>query len=480
MKRQGRFIGLVAMCAVVLFLTARQTTLAAASVVADYRFNASHDSAVGSAPALVDIGANSFVTETVDGTPCTVLMFAEGNGLTLATEGVITQDTYSLVMLFRLDTTSGYRKIADFKNGTSDTGLYNLSGNLRFYSDAVGSNSPFQDNVYAQAVLTRDGATKTITGYVDGTQEFQFTDTSDNGVISDAKTLRFLLDDELTGSEESGGAVARIRLYDGVLTAQQIADLDRAHVDCGGEPVITVQNSSPAFEYTGWQGVEDAGASGGTYRQSKMNGGKVSLKFNGTGIKYQYRAGPTMGKVDVYIDKVKVKTLCLYAAAPATKNKNFKNLAGGKHTFELRVRNQTCNGSTDSYVSLDKAVVGATTLEDNHLKWNWNGWGGKGDTTANGGNYHSSRGGGAFARLNFSGTSVQVLTLKGPEFGYMDVVIDGTTLETLNLSNGSLIAYSKNYSGLGDLNHTIELRRNALSGKKPIVVDGVRGPLTLP
>jgi hypothetical protein len=471
---------LVMVLTILPFLNSQNVAHATANLVADYRFNNTRSSSVGSAPALVDIGSNTFATETVDGNSCTVLTFAADNGLSLATNGVITSDTYSLVILFRFETTSGYRKIADFKNGTQDIGLYNLSQKLRFYTDALGTNTVFQDNVYSQVVLTRNGTTKQVTGYVDGAQEFQFDDTSDNAVIDAANTLRFLLDDNLTNSEESAGAVARIRVYDDVLTPSEVGGLDRTYNDCASDGSVTIDNTNLAIEYNGWQGVSDGAASGGTYRQSNTSGGKATIKFNGTNVKYFYRAAPNMGKVDVYIDKIKVKSLCLYAAAPGMKSKNFKNLASGKHTFELRVLNQTCNGSTDSYVSVDKIVSGATTLEDTASKWSWNGWSVKGNATANGGSYHSSKVGGAVAKLTFEGTAIRVLTLKGPAFGHMDVVVDGDTVETLNLDNAVIIAYSKNYEGLEAGTHTIELRRNALSGKRSIVVDGLQGIITLP
>ena len=479
-KYPFRTIALLALGSILLFLNVRPVTHAAANLVADYRFNGSHSSSVGSAPAVVDLGTNGFASETVDATTCNVLTFASGNGLSLATNGVISSDTYSLVILFRFENTSGYRKIADFKNGTSDGGLYNLSTNLRFYPVISGTNGAIQDNTYVQVVLTRNGTNKQTTGYVNGTQEFQFDDTNDYGVIDASNTLRFLLDDEQTTSEESSGAVARIRLYDDVLSADEVAALDRTHGDCGGSSIITIQNTDTAIEYYGWQGIADGGASGGSYRQSKIANGKATLKFNGTSAKYFYRAAPNMGKVDVYLDKVKVKSLCQYAATPTNKSKAFKNLANSKHTLEIRVLNQTCNGSSDSYGSVDKVVVGATTNEDSSMKWNWNGWKGKGAAAADGGNYHFSKTPGAFAKLTFTGTSIEVLTLKGPTFGWMDVVIDGNTIESLNLLNGTVVAFTKSYSGLADTEHTIELRRNANSGSNSIVVDGLRGPILLP
>lgn len=465
---------------ILLFLNVSRITHASPNLVADYRFNNTNTSSVGSPPALVDIGTNSFAADTVDATSCNVLTFPSGNGLTLATNGVIASDSYSIVMLVRLDTVSSFRKLVDFTNGTSDDGLYDYSGELDLYPGNVGSNAVFQAGTYSQVVLTRDGTSDQVTGYVDGVQQIQFTDSSNYAVVDASNTMRFVIDDESTKSEESGGAIARLRLYDGVLSSGEVASLDRTHPDCGGPSVITLQNTNSALNYNGWEGVLDGGASGGSYRQSKTAGGDMTAKIKGTSIQYFYYAGPNMGKVDVYIDSVKVKSLCEHSAAPAYMSKTFKNLANTKHTFELRVLNKSCGGSTDKFVSVDKLVAGANTQEDTNLKWNWNGWAGKTNATANGGNYHSSKTAGAFAKLTFHGTSISVLTLKGPSFGKLDVLIDSSPIETLDLSNGSVVAFARSYNSLADADHTIELRRNASSGTKAVVVDGLRGPVTLP
>jgi YD repeat-containing protein len=195
-----------------------------ATLQADYQFQNSRSSSVGSPPALTDLGTNSFTTATVDGTSRTVLSFAQNNGLSLSpTTGVVGSNTYSIVMLFSVSTTSSFRRIADFKNGTSDTGLYVVNGKLYLYNASQASSVSIAANTYVQVVLTRDSA-GTITGYVDGVQQIQFADSGGLGSINSSNTLRFFRDD---GTEASAGAVARIRLYDDALTASQVTALSR-------------------------------------------------------------------------------------------------------------------------------------------------------------------------------------------------------------------------------------------------------------
>ncbi len=205
----------------------------AATLKADYQFNYSRASSVGGALALTDIGTgtNRFADESVDGTIRPVLTFPQNNGLQLSpTTNTISSGSYSIVMLFRFNDVSSYKRIIDFKNGTSDRGLYNYSGKLHFYSSATGNTTAIAAGTYVQVVLTRD-ALKNVVGYLNGVQEFSFADTGDDALIDAADTLRFFKDD---GGESSAGAVARIRLYDGALTANEVAALDGTPGGGGG------------------------------------------------------------------------------------------------------------------------------------------------------------------------------------------------------------------------------------------------------
>ena len=197
-----------------------------ATLQVDYRFQNTLTSTVGSPPALTNLGSNSFNSATVDGTSTTVLSFAQNDGVSFSPiTGVISSNSYSIVMLFSVQQVSGWRRLVDFKNATTDNGLYIENGKLYLYPSASGSSTSIAANTYVQVVVTRN-AVGTVIGYVNGTQQFQFTDTSSHAVISTANTIRFFRDDN-SASEASAGSVARIRLYDGALTAAQVAALDR-------------------------------------------------------------------------------------------------------------------------------------------------------------------------------------------------------------------------------------------------------------
>lgn len=229
----------------------------AITLKADYRFQNNLKSSVGSPPALVNIGSNTFGSDTVGGATTTILRFNQNNGLSLANASSVTPvDSYTIAILFAFDSITDYRRILDFKNGGSDTGLYNQDGILYFYNVQWGTSAVIPANTYVQAAITRDAA-KNVKGYINGVEQFSFLDTSDYGVISAADTLRFFVDDNVVQNEASAGSVARILIYDGALSAAAVSAL---------------QLSAPTGPVSWWKGEGNANDSAGSNNGILMNG----------------------------------------------------------------------------------------------------------------------------------------------------------------------------------------------------------------
>jgi hypothetical protein len=198
-----------------------------AALVADYEFQNTYSSSVGTAPDLVPTNTGTtFVGDTVNGLPRTVLQFPQGVGLRLSpTTGTIANNTYTIAMLVRLDNVDGYRRLVDFSNLASDNGLYIDNGELDFYVGGDNDGPPaISPDQYVTAVLTRT-AGGTLTGYLNGAEVFQFTDSGNDAVIDVNHALHFFIDNS---DENSAGAVARIQVYDNVLTATEVAALNLA------------------------------------------------------------------------------------------------------------------------------------------------------------------------------------------------------------------------------------------------------------
>ncbi len=206
----------------------------AATLKANYQLQGNLISGVAGAPDLTDLGTgNRFALEEVDGISRSVLTFPKGNGLSLATAGLVDPENHSVVMLFRLADVTRYRRILDFANSTSDNGLYNLNGHLVIYGSdssrrvAVSRGAVFDDS-YAQVVLTSAAVSTGVretTAYVNGVQVAAARTSQGFGLGEGV--LRFFKDNVSgpAGGEESAGAVACILVYDGALTADEVGQV---------------------------------------------------------------------------------------------------------------------------------------------------------------------------------------------------------------------------------------------------------------
>jgi hypothetical protein len=226
----------------------------AAVLQADFHFNDTHSSATGQ--TMSPMGQSAFVTEPIDGTSRRVLSLPTGDGLSLTTAGLAPSGSYSVVMLFRLDPGAGKRKLLDFAGGSLDAGLY-LCGDgqllLELMTGTPCGTGPGL-SAFVQVVLTRDGPADDVRAYLDGA--LQVTQSSAQAAQLGPE-LRFLRDDGLPPVDESSiGSVARIRVYDGALTAAEVGALDRVDavapdtaIDAG--PSGPTNDATPDFAFSG-------------------------------------------------------------------------------------------------------------------------------------------------------------------------------------------------------------------------------------
>src|SRR5262249_4333756 len=96
-----------------------------------------------------------------------------------------------------------------------------------FFDLGEGPAGALANSVLARVVLTRDNASGALVGYVNGSQQFSFMDSSNLGVFDAANNImRFFQDDSFTGGiEASPGFVDRIAIYDNALSGGQVAAL---------------------------------------------------------------------------------------------------------------------------------------------------------------------------------------------------------------------------------------------------------------
>jgi hypothetical protein len=232
MRGKWLIAGLGALVAVAAFVPSAP----AASLVADYQFQGNFSSSGGGAGPISPVGGASFVNETIGCSPSKVLTFPKGSGVQVVKPGGPTADSdYSVVMLFRLSELNGYRAIFHPSGlGTtsfnSDDGLYDRTGQLALYfAGALGN--PFlspaavlKPDTYAEVAFTFDDDKDVPTrAFFNGSPQVVF-DSDSNGAYADA--MRFFKDNDGTNStEDSAGAVSRIRIYSGALQPGEVSSI---------------------------------------------------------------------------------------------------------------------------------------------------------------------------------------------------------------------------------------------------------------
>jgi Ca2+-binding RTX toxin-like protein len=234
---------------------------ARAGLVADYRFAGNFDSSVPGAPDSFTNFPLPFGTEAVAGCRRQALSFPVSEGPAIHTNFLPDEGIYTIIAQVRFETvTDSVRVINWFPNFANDNGLYLLDGQLDFYDGAdhtgTATVSPGQ---FAEFAVTRD-ASKLVTGYVNGIQQFSLTDSGDNAVSPHpAGNVYFFQDNETGGTsgEESAGTVARIRLYDSALPAAEITNTVGCFgVRCGSELATIAGDADPnAIAGTGGRDV---------------------------------------------------------------------------------------------------------------------------------------------------------------------------------------------------------------------------------
>jgi hypothetical protein len=194
---------------------------------ADYRFQNTLASSVGTPPDLSLISTGQFFTNiTVDGTSRTVLRFPQDKSLQLQpTTPVFGSNAYTVVILFRFDTVAGWRRLLDLKNAVGDQGLYVQDGRLNIYPASIVSGVCITNDTWHQVVVTRD-ASGSVNIYSDGVLRLTYNDAGTGYLtVNSAAAMRFFKDDGAT--EESAGYVARIRNFATALSASEVIALDR-------------------------------------------------------------------------------------------------------------------------------------------------------------------------------------------------------------------------------------------------------------
>lgn len=254
----------------------------AATPVADYRFNNSLASSAGSAPSLSNLtgpnGANSFADDVVDGYTRKTLRFPQNSGLSLDTTGLVTDSEWTIVMLAKFDAVSGYRRVADFSNGTQDCGAYILDG--RIEGEALTTFPSIPVNTYLQITVTKEPNGR-IRVYRDGILRLEIASGDPCSAIV-GNTIRFFKDDTQQDGEATAGNIARLTVFNKVLDIGELTNLDRLADASGGG----TQGMLLTTNREGYSDIYSMNSDGTNQRRLTTGGsGEVSPRWSPDGSK---------------------------------------------------------------------------------------------------------------------------------------------------------------------------------------------------
>ena len=147
--------------------------------------------------------------------------FDKNQGLTL-TESL--GSVYTIDLSFSFSALSGWQKIADFSNLSSDNGLYSLGASLSSFVSGIQTiGGPLVANELSRVTLTRD-AQNQVSVYANGVFAGSFSDMS--LAFASTQSTKFFVDDVASSQREaSAGVVKYIRTYNSALTSAQVASL---------------------------------------------------------------------------------------------------------------------------------------------------------------------------------------------------------------------------------------------------------------
>jgi len=190
-----------------------------AQLLHDYELNGDYLDAFGGNP-MIPNGGSLTATEYV---------FGPDQGPNVS--GVIDPGTYCIQLKFTPMATTGWRKILDFKNRTSDNGLYIFNSKLQFYPYPPGPDIAFSPGVPVTVLFTRDATTGEMNGYVNGVWQWTITDTGNDATFTGPGNIIYILIDDLQVPGES---------MSGSLDFFRISGLNVGTLDLDlGDPVYT-------------------------------------------------------------------------------------------------------------------------------------------------------------------------------------------------------------------------------------------------
>jgi GH25 family lysozyme M1 (1,4-beta-N-acetylmuramidase) len=171
---------------------------------------------------------------------------------------------------------------------------------------------------------------------------------------------------------------------------------------------------------------------GGSYRWERRGAASISFGFRGGSVTLFTVEGRRMGRARISVDGEPVKVIDGYARRfRAEVRHRFTDLGAGPHRLTITPLGSKRQGATDRRVTVDALRWGGNLHADPEPEAV--SWARVEAPSASEGGYVVSDAPGAQASLRFSGTSLTLMTLRGPTRGQAEIWVDGRRVRTIDL-----------------------------------------------
>ena len=201
-------------------------------------------------------------------------------------------------------------------------------------------------------------------------------------------------------------------------------------------PILATEPRRPEGDGDGtrfsWSRERAKSSIGGSYRWERRGAASISFSFRGGSVTLFTVEGRRMGRARLSVDGESVKVIDGYARRfRAGVRHRFTDLGAGSHRLTITPLGSKRRGATDRRVTVDALRWGGRLRPDPDPEAV--SWARVKDPSASEGGYVVSDAPGAQASLRFSGTSLTLLTLRGPTRGQAEIVVDGRSVRTIDL-----------------------------------------------
>jgi SpoIID/LytB domain protein len=363
-----------------------------------------------------------------------------------------------------------------FAGSWATTSTTSASGGSFVYANTSGSKVTIKfngtylawiakkSNQYGYAKVTLDGTPVTVDLY--SPVELWKQNVWNTGtLVSGAHTVTI----EWTGGKNGAAAATNI----GIDAVQIVGTLTDA-----SSPVITrYEQSDSRLAYTGtWTTWPTASTSGGSCKYSNLLQAAVNVKFTGTYLSWIGIKGPLYGKAKVTVDGGTAQVIDLYSPTSVFKSSvwNTGTLTSGTHTVRIEWTGTKNASAIGTYVGIDAFDVVGTLAQatatasgptptryeqsDSHIAYTgtWTTWN-TGYVSGSSCKYSNLTG--AAVNLQFTGTYLSWVGIKGPLYGKAKVTVDSGTPEVIDLYSPTSVFKSSvwNTGTLTSGTHTVRI-----------------------